>query len=636
MREACVPPSPSPCSPRIPGTAPTARMITIVMIHLFLAAFPLCSRLSADEHGSPQSLTTRAEATEFRETTTYEEVISFIRQLDRESPYVTVDRFGETEQGRPLFVVILSGEGAFDPTSAALSGKPVVLISNGIHSGEICGKEASLMLMRDIVRGDMRHLLEKMTLLVVPVFNVDGHERVSTYNRLNQNGPEGGMGFRANALGLDLNRDFMKLETAETRSWVEDLFTRWLPHLTIDTHTTDGYDHRYAITYIINHRHPTLPVVLHDTMTEMIEDVAPRMREAGYPMKRYGSFTDKARPELGFKIWPPFPRLCSDYVPVQGRLCLLSEAHAHKDFRTRVLATHTLLRTVLGYVASHPDRILTTVKEASRELDGPGREPGESGSIALELTTVASGRHITLEGWEFEVRRDDRTGMDILTYTRTPRDYTVPLIDSLVVTNAVRRPAAYVVPREYRRIAVDLLLRHGVRVERALESFEAEVEVYHISNLSFDDVMYQGHFRAEAKVSAPVIETRSFPEGTFIVPMDQRPCYVAALILEPESPDGLIAWNRMNAITVDPKIHEEWVMARHASLMMNDPETAAAFEERAASDPGFFEDDEAKTEFFWERSLYATPGVGDYPITRLSRMPDVATEPVERPGRHAH
>jgi murein tripeptide amidase MpaA len=193
------------------------RFHTIILIFLL---FPTLESIFPNICGGGEvpSLKTRAELTEFRETTPYDETISFIRQLQRESPYIRLEQFGETSSGRPLYVAVLSRNKLFTPALAAASGKPVILISNGIHAGEICGKEASLMLLRDMIRGDLGDLLEQIVLLVVPVFNADGHERVSPHNRLNQKGPESGMGFRANALGYDLNRDFMKLETPEVKA----------------------------------------------------------------------------------------------------------------------------------------------------------------------------------------------------------------------------------------------------------------------------------------------------------------------------------------------------------------------------------------------------------------------------------
>jgi hypothetical protein len=216
--------------------------------------------------------------------------------------------------------------------------------------------------------------------------------------------------------------------------------------------------------------------------------------------------------------------------------------------------------------------------------------------------------------------------MYCLTYTRTPKDYRIQLSDSITVTNSVTRPVTYLIPPEYSSLVVDLLLRHGVRVERAVEPFQAEVEVYHVEELSFRETPYQGHLLASAEVTTATKRSMDFPAGTYLVPMDQTASEIAALLLEPESRDGLLAWNRMNNLTTDPKVGEEWVLANLGRRMMEDPVIAEAFHQRAEMEPGFLEDDSAKADFFWNHSPYPTPGVGDYPISRVLAQPTVATE----------
>lgn len=597
-----------------------AALVALSLVLLLIAAAPLC----ADE-AWPR---TEAEKSGYLETGSYEQTLAFIRELQRRSPLIRLEQFGETAQGRALHVVVLSSEGRFTPQLAHAGHKPVVLVSNGIHPGEICGKEASLMLMRDLTEGNLDGLLEKMTLLIVPIFNADGHERKSVYNRLNQNGPQGGMGYRATALGLDLNRDFMKLDTPEAQAWVGSLFNRWLPHLTIDMHTTDGWDHRYALTYLYD-RHPQMPVSLENTVAGIIERITPAMREAGYPIQVYGSL-DKLNPEEGYTIWPPYPRLCTSYVATRGRLALLAEAHAHKDFRTRVHAAYHFLRKVLQDVASNGNQVVSAVEEAEAQLTRNGAAVDPADRVALAMESRDSDGQITLETYELEVEEDPYTGLQSITYTDTPRDYTVPLRGRVEVTRSVTRPAAYLIPAEYRRLVVDHLLLHGAQVERAVEPFEAEVEIYHIDELTFADTLYQGHLRATPSVSPTRLLKTRYPAGTYIVPLAQPCSEIIALLLEPESSDSLLVWNRMNTVTTDGKVRESWVLANLSREMMDDPEVAEAFRRRGEEDPSFLEDRQARLRFFWEHSPYPTPGVGDYPVTRALARPAVATESVVR------
>ncbi len=590
-------------------------LASLFLVLLLTAAIPLTAGEPLPE--------THAEKTGFRETSSYEQTFEYIRRLQRRSPLIRLEQFGESAQGRALYVVVLSGEGRFTPGQAHSGNKPVVLISNCIHSGEACGKEASLMLMRDLTDGSLKGVLDKITLLVVPIFNADGHERTSVWNRLNQDGPEGGMGHRATALGFDLNRDFMKLDTVEAQAWVSRLFNRWQPHLTVDMHTTDGWDHRYALTYLYD-RHPLMPAMLEQTVSGIIERITPAMREAGYPIQVYGS-VDKLNPEAGYTVWPPYPRLCTSYVATRGRLALLAEAHAHKDFRTRVHAAYHYLRAVLQDVAARGAEVVSAVEEAEAQLIRRGATVDTADLVALAIESRPTRKSITLETFELEVETDPRTGLHCISYTDTPRDHTVPLNASMEVTRSVIRPAAYIIPAEYRRLVVDHLLLHGALVERAVEPFEAEVEVYHIDELTFDQTPYQGHLRATPSVGPVRRELSRFPAGTYIVPLAQPCSEIIALLLEPESGDSLLAWNRMNGITTDGKVRESWVLANRSREMMDDPEVAEAFRRRAAEDPAFLEDRSARLNFFWERTPYPTPGVGDYPISRALTRPAVAT-----------
>ncbi len=298
------------------------------------------------------------------------------------------------------------------------------------------------------------------------------------------------MGHRATALGFDLNRDFMKLDTPEAQAWVGNLFNRWLPHLTIDMHTTDGWDHRYALTYLYD-RHPLMPASLEQSVAGIIQRITPLMRDAGYPIQVYGS-VDKLNPEKGYTIWPPFPRLCTSYVATRGRLALLAEAHAHKDFRTRVNAAYHYLRNVLQDVADRGSEVVQAVEQAEAQLTRRGATMDPADLVALAMESRPSQKEITLETYELEVETDPRTGLQCISYSGTPRDYTVPLSDRMEVTSSVIRPAAYIVPAEYRRQVVDHLLLHGAQVMRALEPFEAQVEIYHIDELTFNPTPVPG------------------------------------------------------------------------------------------------------------------------------------------------
>src|SRR5215471_5013111 len=228
------PPSPSPSPPPQLSTLPSANL-------------PVKT-----PDPVPAYWKTRAEKSDYRLTSDYEETMRFCGLLEARSRWIKIVKFGTSGQGRDLNMMVISKDRAFTPELARASGKPILLIQNGIHSGEIEGKDASLELLRDmVVLNKHADLLDSMIVLVVPIFSVDAHERRSHYNRINQNGPEL-MGWRFTPIGLNLNRDYLKVETPEMRALISQVFTRWWPHLLIDNHTTDGADYRHDIGYGIN------------------------------------------------------------------------------------------------------------------------------------------------------------------------------------------------------------------------------------------------------------------------------------------------------------------------------------------------------------------------------------------------
>ena len=240
-----------------PGLARTATRAALGLALLAAAAGTPAAR-AGDEHGhdagaeaaGSAAWQTPAERSGFQSTPSYDETIAFLRRLEARSPALRLGFYGNSGEGRPLPFVVVSREGAFTPQAAQAQDKPIVMIVAGIHAGEIDGKDALLMILRDIALGEASELLDAATLLVVPIYNVDGHERVSPFNRPNQDGPRQGMGFRTTASGLDLNRDHVKLESPEARALV-GLFNAWRPHLHVDTHVTDGVDLEWTLTFVL-------------------------------------------------------------------------------------------------------------------------------------------------------------------------------------------------------------------------------------------------------------------------------------------------------------------------------------------------------------------------------------------------
>jgi len=322
---------------------------------LLLTAISLLP-LIAHAQPAPQ---TRAERTNFEETSRYEDVRQFIAALEKLSPLIHVESFGVSKEGRELPLMVLANPPVKTPAEAAAGGRPVVFVMANIHAGEVEGKEASLHLARRLLMGDLRGLLDKLVILIAPDYNADGNERISTNNRVAQNGPVGGVGVRENAQGLDLNRDYIKADAPETQSLLR-LFARWDPHLTVDLHTTNGSYHGYHLTYSI----PLNPANDANIAGYQRRQMMPALTEAMATKHKfrtyyYGNFSGRAPRAPGeadtrsWEAFSPAPRVGTNYVGLRNRLAILSEAYSYLDFRSRVEVTEAFVEEIfrLGLTA---------------------------------------------------------------------------------------------------------------------------------------------------------------------------------------------------------------------------------------------------------------------------------------------
>src|SRR5438132_5920650 len=311
---------------------------------------------------------TTAESTNYRGTSRYAEVMEFIAAIQRADPDIRVETFATTNEGRALPLVIAGPAGVVDPRSAHASGLPIVFIMANIHAGEVEGKEAVLMLLRDLVSSS-RALRDQMIVLIAPIYNADGNEKIDSQHRPTQNGPPNGVGVRENAQGLDLNRDYMKLESPEARGLIANVLNRWDPLLTVDLHTTNGSYHGYQLTYS-----PTLnPNADEDIVDFERGTLLPHIRAAmkerhGKETYYYGNFVEQLQPEKGWYTFDSRPRFGNNYVGLRNRFTILSEAYSYIDFRARVEVTHEFLHEILAGVDKYGAKMMKIAAKADERI----------------------------------------------------------------------------------------------------------------------------------------------------------------------------------------------------------------------------------------------------------------------------
>jgi len=563
--------------------------------------------------GDAGALEAPFELSDGRRTPTYEETMAWFADLAATSPLVEVVSFGTSPRGRSLPLVIADREGRFSADDhRGREDRVVLLVQACIHAGESCGKDAGMLLLRDLAENPdlAAKLLDKVTFLFVPIFNVDGHERFGPYNRINQNGPEQ-MGWRVTSQNLNLNRDFVKADTPEMRAWLR-MFNEWLPDFFIDIHSTDGADYKYAVTYSLETRGNMDP-----GLTEWTRAYKEKMNEAmaddGDPMAPYVAFKDWHDPRSGLKTWAATPRFSQGYTAIQNRPGLLIETHMLKDYRTRVEGAHRLVTHTLRWLNSEAGRLRGLVVAADENTASPDFRAVPF-PLSFELTDSATT--VTFEGVAYETVTSEVTGGQWNRFTGQPETVELEFFGEHTPSVTADLPEAYIIPPEW-TVAIDRLAAHGVAFKRLDSSVELEIRTWKFSDAKWQERPYEGHhpvtFEAE-----PLHETRVFPAGSVVVDMNQRAARVAAHILEPQAPDSLVKWGFFDAVFERVEYVESYVIEEMITAMLaENPELGAELAERKAADPEFAADPWAIRYWFYAKTPYYDQRVGIYPIGSL-------------------
>lgn len=481
---------------------------------------------------------TRAEATGFRETSRYADVIAFIDSL-RDRP-ITVGSIGKTTEGRSIPYIVASYPTVSTPGEAKSLGRPIVYVQANIHAGEVEGKEALLALVRDLTAAPRPNVLDSIVLIAVPIYNADGNERFASQsvNRTEQNGPEM-VGVRQNAQGLDLNRDYIKAEAPETRASLA-MFTAWDPDVFVDLHTTDGSYHGYALTYAPP-LHPSAPLGTYarDSMLPVLRE---RMRKRhGFETFDYGDFISEDTLSKGWATFDSRPRFGTNYYGLRGKVSFLSEAFSHDPFDKRIASTYAFTREILSLVAERATTIRQRVSEASR---GPATE------VALRSTFAAApdSQDVVAEALQ-------KTGDTLRSapgvrrgYRRTGIFKTVrmPVYERFKPTLLRSLPEAYLIDAGDTATVAKLRL-HGIRIDTPGSSLP-RVATFHIDSIAKASRVFQGHNEVRLAGRWSDWEQEAARNGMLLVPTDQPLGLLAAYLLEPESDDGLTTWNHFDSI----------------------------------------------------------------------------------------
>jgi hypothetical protein len=542
---------------------------------------------------------TPAEAANFVTTPDYAATRAWLEKLAAASPLIKLSMFGHTAQGRDMLLVTVSKDGAtFDPN------KPLVLVQAGIHAGEIDGKDAGLMLLRDIALRGKDTLLDHANLLFVPMFNADGHERISAFNRPNQRGPAN-QGWRTTAQNLNLNRDYLKADTPEMVAML-GLIGRANPDLYLDLHVTDGVDYQYDITFGYNgyegrpSRSPAIAAWLDGTYRPAVTAALTR---AGHIPGRLITARDDRKPDDGIVDDVTPPRFSTGYGDTRRLPTILVENHSLKPYRQRVLGTYVLLESTLTAAGAHADTLKAAIA-ADR-----ARRPA---SIVASWKWRTEPVMVDWKGIAHTTYPSPATGGNEVRWLGTPVTGRMPLF-SQKPDKLATMPKAWWVPATRPDIIAKLKL-HGVTLEPVAATQMVDVDMLRLVDPKIATHANEGHIELMVGAVTRAARRETFPAGSVRVPSDQPLGELVAMLLDPASPESLLAWGEFPEILQRTEYIEGYAMAPLADRMLADPAIKAALDAKLASDPKFAADPDARLGWFYARTPYYDDRYLLYPI----------------------
>jgi hypothetical protein len=632
--------------------------------------------LTASSANVPPDLLTTGEKTNWQQTARYDEVIRIMRRMAALSPEVKVIQFGTTAQGRAMYAMIVSSDKAFTPAAAAKTDKAVILIQSGIHSGEIMGKDTALMLVRDMVITKTRApWLKNAIFLVIPVFNIDGHENRSPFNRANQNGPEE-TGTRAQAQGLNLNRDYVKGQTPEMQGWLK-LYHSWMPDFMFDNHVTDGADYQYDVTWDMAHHEDIGEATRAWVNSRYIPELNKRMEASGHLVSPYGGLRGGGNgeggqfgpgggfgggagggaglPGVGLTTAAPAgaagqggqgggrrggggggqrdgaatgsgkreffvevfsPRYSHLYTAALNRPCLLVETHSLKNMKTRAWADYDIMVHSIDIVTEDPQALRTAIRSSDAKY---AAQAGDRSAPPIYLAgkTSAGGHPLTYHSLKTATFQSEITGTPVVRYTAEKDDFETIEHDGIDTTAEAQEPLGFIVPLEWKEIA-DALKLHGVQMETIPKELNQEFETWRFSDVKYVNSGEAGQLMDYSLT--PVKEKIDVPAGSWWVPLHQQEARLIMALLHPAAPDALIrigfagsVFQAMGRIGANPYLS----VPIATKVAEQHPEWMQEFEAKIKSDPAFAADPQARINFWTARSNYQPSAVNRYPVLQV-------------------
>lgn len=488
------------------------------------------------------------ERSNFEKTSSYGDVMSFINTIKAKGQDIAVTSIGKSTLGKDIPLLILSHPAISTPEQAKASGKPVIYIQGNIHGGEVDGKEAILMLLRDILLGNKKNLLDNQVILFLPMYNTDGNDKMAPGLRPSQENSPLETGIRENGQGLDLNRDGIKMETPETEALIRNVITAWDPQVTVDLHTTNGTWHGYSLTWAPSYLYAGEPATYRYTNEVMLPAITRNVKEKnGLFFGPFGDFNVREGwPVKNFYTYNHHPRYIINQLGLRNRMAILSESFAHERFYQRIYSTYTFVNEILMHFNQHGKEIARINQEAEASairnvLDNAGKA-NKGVRFKMVPTSQKLNGFRSYQYTSFTKADGSKTWVkngNVVTYDDV--NYYGAFKDTVQSTV----PRGYIIPAAQSAIA-EHLIKHGVKVEKIEKDQTMEATVFVVEKLTKAQRKFEGHNMASAEGHFETV-TKKVQKGDFKVDMAQPLTNLIFYMLEPQSDDGLLNWNFFDA-----------------------------------------------------------------------------------------
>ena len=555
-----------------------------------------------------QHITTKFEQSKGKESPTYPEIIDWWKKLDEKSGKVKMLTMGPTDAGFPLHLVVVANNGDYNFENIRKNNKRIIFINNGIHPGEPDGIDASMLLVRDIVSNKI-NIPDNIVLAIIPVYNIGGCLNRSVNYRIDQNGPIE-KGFRGNSQNLDLNRDFIKCDSKEARSFTE-IFHLLDPDVFVDNHVSNGADYQHVMT-LLSTQHNKLGGILGEFLDKTFEPALyASMKQKGFDLIPYvNSFGDT--PENG---WPEFwdsPRYSSGYAALWQTFSFVPETHMLKLYEQRVKATYALMQSFIEFTATNSEQI--------REMRNTVRQNEKSiNEFPVTWSLDRSQfKEVIYKGFESGRKPSEVSGMPRLFYDRNkPFEKTIKIFNYYGATNSVTKPKAYIIPQGWWKVT-DLLKLNKVQMNQLKKDTIIEVESYKIEDYKSTPRQYEmHHLNYELKFSTR-IQRIIFKKGDWYIPMNQAANRFLIQALEPQSEDSYFSWNYFDAILGQKEGYSAYVFEDLAAdYLKTNPDLKNKLMQQRLTDTTFAKNGRAQLDFVYKNSPWFEPVLNQYPVYRV-------------------